>query len=97
MNIGSAVKENTEKYVECKASSSNHPSAVDMAVLVVGINHIHSIHITQTPGSDNGTVKTFVFTFKTDQSMNGKMAQCTMKWNGIYIAKKSNLLNITCE
>ena len=97
MNIGKAVKEHNEKSVECKANSSNPPSVVDMAFLVVGINHTHSIHITQTPGSDNGTVKTFLFTFKTDRSMNGKMAECTMKWNGTYFAKKSNLLNITCE
>ena len=95
MHIEKAVKENTETLVECEVSSSNPASLMEF--YIGGIKQKYSKQI-QTPGSDNGINKTFVFVFTTDRSQNGKKARCRLQWNGTYIKNETEfILNITCE
>ena len=97
MNIGKAVKENTEKSVECRVSSSNPASLVDIDLFIDGNKHTYTT-LKQADGSYNGKVKTFVFTFKTERHQNGKVAKCCLRWDGKYIQmEKKASLNITCK
>ena len=93
------MKELTNKSVECIASSANPADSVTMAFSVDGIKLKYTeLHVIQTPFSDGGENKTFVFTFTTDRSQNGKTAQCRLKWDYTYIQKQAEAsFNITCE
>ena len=98
VDIGNAVKENTEKSVKCKASSSNPASLVDMEFFIDEIKQTYKLpQVNKINGSNSGLVKTFAFTFTTDRSQNGKIAKCSLKWNGTYLTKAEVNLNITCE
>ena len=92
------MKEHVEKSVKCEASSSNPASLVDMEFFINGAKEKDFIpQVTQTPGSHNGTIRTFTYTFKTDRSQNGKIAKCHLLWNGTYMNKAEANLNIICE
>ena len=99
MNIGEAVKENTKKSVQCKANSSNPASLVSMGLFIDGKKAKYNItQEIETPGSDNGMVKTFVFMFSTNRSQNHKVVKCRLQWDGKYIKMETKAyLNITCE
>ena len=100
MNIGNPVKENTKKSVECIASSTNLASSVDMKFYIDGIRKTDHIILQRTErnGSHNGTVHTFVFTFTSERSMNGKIAKCSLHWNGKHMQKDVEAkINITCK
>ena len=98
MKIGKAVKENTEKSVECKANSSNPVRSVDMEFLIdekkEGYNELQQI---EKRGANNGMVKSFTFTFATNRSQNGKVAKCRLQWEGKQDIEKEARLNITCK
>ena len=99
MEIGDAVKENTEQSVECKAKSANPASSVDMEFFVDGTKQRQTKpKISEITGSDNGLIKTFVFRFAADRSHNEKIVKCHLLWDGTYIQiKKDGYLNITCK
>ena len=99
MEIGEAVKENTEQSVECKAKSANPASSVGMELFIDGTNQRHiNPEVSTTPGSDNGVVKTFVFRFTTNRNQNAKIVKCRLLWDGTFIhIKRDDYLNITCE
>ena len=99
MNIGDAAKEHTKKSIECKVSSSNPASSVEMEFFIDGKKQKYDKRQeTETEGSHNGIVRTYVFMFTTNRSQNGKAAECHLKWCGKY--NKTNAvayLNITCK
>ena len=98
MDITDPVMENTNTSVVCNASSANPHSSVDMEFWIGGTpkSTIKS-QATTTPGSDNGTVKTFVFAFTTARNQDGKIAKCHLLWDGDYLnTTKEDYLNITC-
>ena len=99
LEIGEAVKENTLQSVECKVNSANPASSVGMVLVIDGVNQTEiEPDVTETHGSDNGMVKTFVFMFTTERSQNEKMVECRLLWDGTFIEiKKEQSLNITCE
>ena len=99
MNIENAVKENTNTSVECQAHSANPASSIGIDFLIGTTKQSHIIpQVTSTPGSDNGIVKNFVFTFKTDRSQHGTAARCHLLWDGHTTdEKKEYYLNITCK
>ena len=99
MEIGDAVKENTEQSVKCKAKSANPASSVDMQLFVDGTNYRQiTPNITEMPGLNNGMVKAFLFRFITDRSQNEKIIKCHLLWDGKFTqTKKNDYLNITCE
>ena len=98
IDIGNAVMEHTEKSVTCKASSSNPASLVDMEFFIDGMKQTHILpQVNQINGSNSGLDKIFDYTFTTDRSQNGKIAKCSLKWNGTYLTKAEANLNITCE
>ena len=99
MEIGEGVKENTEQSVKCTANSANPVSSVGMALFIDETNQSAiEAEVTNTPGSDNGMVKTFVFRFTTSRSQNKKIVKCCLLWNGEFIQiKKEDFVNITCE
>ena len=99
MNIGNAVKENKITSMKCKANSANPSSLVGMEFFIDSTRQSNIIpEATEIPGSDNGMVKTFVFTFKTDRNHNGMIARCHLLWDGDYTNEKREVyLNITCE
>ena len=99
MNIGKAAKEGTNKSVECKVSSSNPSTSVGMEFLIDGKKQKYNkSQETKTPGSHNGMLKTFAFTFTTDRSQNDKVAKCRLMWEGTFsqMEKEANL-TITCK
>ena len=99
MEIRETVKENMEQLVECKANSANPSSSVGMELLIDGTNQKEiEPEVTETPGSDNGFVKAFVFRFTTHRSQNKKAVECRLMWDGAFTnVKKEDSLNITCE
>ena len=98
MYIGSAVKEHTEKSVECRTSSSNPATLVNMEFFIDGTKQTDiKPKVTEAPGSNNGIVKTFVYRFTTNRSQNGNSVKCSLHWNRIYINKTEVKLNITCK
>ena len=99
LDIGEAVKENTEKSVQCKAYSANPASSVGMEFFINGKNQRDILpEIIETPGSDNGIIKTLVFMFESDRNQNGRSVRCRLLWDGTYIQKYTEgTLNITCE
>ena len=98
MDVGNAVKEQTQKSVKCEAGGSNPDNLVDIEFFI-GETELVNIkpEVTRKRDSDNGIVKTFTYTFTTDRSQNKKIAQCSLKWNGTFIAMTDASLNITCE
>ena len=100
MNIGNSVKENTETSVECKANTSYPAHSVDILFYIGGVRKIHDTLLKRTQSDDvhDGTLETFVFTFTTDRSMNGKIAKCSLCKNGKKMQREAEAtLNITCE
>ena len=99
MEIREATRENREQLVECKANSANPSSSVGMELLIDGTNQKEiKPEVTETPGSDNGIVKTFLFRFTTDRSQNEKAVECHLMWDGAFMkVKREDSLNITCE
>ena len=93
------MKENTEKSVECKTSSSNPVGSVGMEFLIDGKKQRYNKRQDiEKLDANYGMVKSFTFTFTTNRSQNGKAAKCRLLWEGKYvdIEKKENL-NITCK
>ena len=98
MTIENAVKENTNTTVECQANSANPASYVDMEFFIGATKQSHiAPQINTTPGSDNGMLKTFAFTFATDRKQNGMVAKCHVLWDGNSINETiEDYLSITC-
>ena len=98
MAIDDIVRENTEKSVECEARSSNPASLVDIEFFIGGIKQTNiTPQVNTTPGANNGSVKTFVFTFTTDRSQHSKITKCSLKWKGSFINMTDTTLYILCE
>ena len=98
MNTGNSVIENTNASVECRANNASPAGSVDMEFSINAKQTNIIPEVTETPGSNNGMIKTFVFTFTADRKQNGMTARCHLLWDGkhINISGEENL-NITCE
>ena len=85
--------------MECRVSSSNPAGSVDVEFFIDGNTYTYTkLQVKQTPGSYNGRLKTFVFTFTTNRYQNGKVAMCSLRWNGKIIEIEATAyLNITCK
>ena len=93
------MKEGTNKSVECKASSANPSSSVDMEFLIdEKKQQYNKRQETEIRGPHSGMHKTFVFIFTTTRSQNEKAAKCQLQWDGKYIKMDAeDILNITCK
>ena len=77
MKIQNTVQENQSTSVECKSNSANPSSSVDMHFFIDSTRQNNIIpEVTETHSSDNGMVKTFVFTFTSDRNQNGMIVRC---------------------